>query len=162
MGEFSTEIGSLPLSGNVGVRYVRTKQSSTGLSTLASGTTSTTATRTYDDTLPSFNLVAEVTPDFLIRLGAAKVMTRPGLGSLTPGATVAVAGGARTISSGNPNLDPTRATNVDLGFEWYFAEDPAREPPVHRQRPARRSADRYRRLAHRRFHLHPPGQHPRW
>ena len=49
-------------------------------------------------------------------------MTRPGLGSLTPGATVAVAGGARTISSGNPNLDPTRATNVDLGFEWYFAE----------------------------------------
>lgn len=122
MGEFSTEIGALPLSGNFGVRYVRTRQSSTGLSTLASGTTSTTATRTYDDTLPSFNLVAEVTPDFLIRLGAAKVMTRPGLGSLTPGATVAVAGGARTISSGNPNLDPTRATNVDLGFEWYFAE----------------------------------------
>ena len=69
MGEFSTEIGALPLSGNFGVRYVRTRQSSTGLSTLASGTTSTTATRTYDDTLPSFNLVAEVTPDFLIRLG---------------------------------------------------------------------------------------------
>ncbi|WP_414604163.1 TonB-dependent receptor [Stenotrophomonas sp. FR012] len=122
MGEFSTELGGLPLSGNVGVRYVRTKQSSTGLSTLANGTVQTTANRTYDDTLPSFNLVAEVTPDFLIRLGAAKVMSRPGLGSLTPGATVAVAGGARTISSGNPDLDPIRATNVDLGFEWYFAE----------------------------------------
>lgn len=122
MGEFSTELGSLPLSGNVGVRYVRTKQSSTGLSTLATGTVSTTENRTYNDTLPSFNLVAEVTPDFLIRLGAAKVMSRPGLGSLTPGATVAVAGGARTISSGNPDLEPIRATNVDLGFEWYFAE----------------------------------------
>lgn len=122
MGEFSTELGSLPLSGNVGVRYVRTKQSSTGLSTLASGTVSTTDNRTYNDTLPSFNLVAEVSPDFLIRLGAAKVMSRPGLGSLTPGATVAVAGGARTISSGNPDLEPIRATNVDLGFEWYFSE----------------------------------------
>ncbi len=122
MGEFSTELGSLPLSGNVGVRYVRTKQSSTGLSTLASGTVSTTENRTYNDTLPSFNLVAEVSPDFLIRLGAAKVMSRPGLGSLTPGATVAVAGGARTISSGNPDLEPIRATNVDLGFEWYFSE----------------------------------------
>ena len=122
MGEFSTELGSLPLSGNFGVRYVRTKQSSTGQSTLANGTVETTVSRTYDDTLPSFNLVAEVTPDFLIRLGAAKVMSRPGLGSLTPGATVAVAGGARTISSGNPVLDPIRATNVDLGFEWYFAE----------------------------------------
>ncbi|AWH47712.1 TonB-dependent receptor [Stenotrophomonas sp. SAU14A_NAIMI4_5] len=122
MGEFSTELGSLPLSGNFGVRYVRTKQSSTGLSTLSTGTAQTTVSRSYDDTLPSFNLVAEVTPDFLIRLGAAKVMSRPGLGSLTPGATVAVAGGARTISSGNPTLDPIRATNVDLGFEWYFAE----------------------------------------
>ena len=122
MGEFSTEIGALPLSGNVGVRYVRTKQSSTGLSTLATGTVSTTENRTYNDTLPSFNLVAEVSPDFLIRLGAAKVMSRPGLGSLTPGATVAVAGGARTISSGNPDLEPIRATNVDLGFEWYFSE----------------------------------------
>ena len=122
MGEFSTELGSIPFSGNFGVRYVKTRQSSTGLSTLATGTVSTTVDREYDDTLPSFNLVAEITPDFLIRLGAAKVMSRPGLGSLTPGATVAVAGGARTISSGNPYLDPIRAKNVDLGFEWYFAE----------------------------------------
>jgi len=122
MGEFSTELGSIPFSGNFGVRYVKPKQSSTGLSTLATGTVATTVDREYDDTLPSFNLVAEITPDFLIRLGAAKVMSRPGLGSLTPGATVAVAGGARTISSGNPFLDPIRAKNVDLGFEWYFAE----------------------------------------
>ncbi|WNH54082.1 TonB-dependent receptor [Stenotrophomonas oahuensis] len=122
MGEFSTDLGSIPFSGNFGVRYVKTKQSSTGLSTLSTTTVSTTVEREYDDTLPSFNLVAEITPDFLIRLGAAKVMSRPGLGSLTPGSTVAVAGGARTISTGNPNLDPIRATNVDLGFEWYFAE----------------------------------------
>ena len=122
MGEFSTELGSIPFSGNFGVRYVKTKQSSTGLSTLSTTTVSTTVDREYDDTLPSFNLVAEITPDFLIRLGAAKVMSRPGLGSLTPGSTVAVAGGARTISTGNPNLDPIRAKNVDLGFEWYFSE----------------------------------------
>lgn len=122
MGEFSTDLGSIPFSGNFGVRYVRTKQSATGLSTLTTTTVSTTANRTYDDTLPSFNLVAEITPDFLVRLGAAKVMSRPGLGNLTPGSTVAVAGAARTIATGNPDLDPIRATNVDLGFEWYFAE----------------------------------------
>ncbi len=122
MGEFSTELGSIPFSGNFGVRYVRTKQTATGLSTLTTTTVSTTAERTYDDTLPSFNLVAEITPDFLIRLGAAKVMSRPGLGNLTPGSTVAVAGAARTIATGNPDLDPIRATNVDLGLEWYFAE----------------------------------------
>ena len=122
MGEFSTDLGSIPLSGNFGVRYVETKQESNGYATVGGVPVLTTSNRKYDDTLPSFNLVAEVAPDFLIRLGAAKVMTRPGLGNLTPGVTVAVAGGARTVAGGNPNLDPIRATNVDLGFEWYFNE----------------------------------------
>lgn len=122
MGEFSTDLGSIPLSGNFGVRYVETEQSSTGYATVAGAPVLATTTRKYDDTLPSFNLVAEITPDFLIRLGAAKVMSRPGLGNLTPGVTVAVAGGARTVAGGNPNLDPFRATNVDMSFEWYFNE----------------------------------------
>nr|WP_298149549.1 TonB-dependent receptor [uncultured Pseudoxanthomonas sp.] len=122
MGEFSADLGAIPVSGNVGVRYVRTKQSSTGIATASGTPVATTVSREYSDTLPSMNLVAEITPDFLIRLGAAKVMTRPGLGSLTPGVTVNVSGGARTVSGGNPNLDPIRAKTVDLGFEWYFDE----------------------------------------
>ncbi|HYM86673.1 MAG TPA: TonB-dependent receptor, partial [Pseudoxanthomonas sp.] len=121
-GEFSTDLGSIPVSGNFGVRYVRTKQISTGFNTLGSVVAPTTVEREYSDTLPSMNLVAEVAPDLLIRLGAAKVMSRPGLGSLTPGMTVAVAGGARTVAAGNPDLDPIRATTVDLGVEWYFNE----------------------------------------
>ena len=122
MGEFSADLGAIPVSGNFGVRYVRTKQSSTGIATASGTPVATTVSREYSDTLPSMNLVAEITPDFLIRLGAAKVMTRPGLGSLTPGVTVNVSGGARTVSGGNPNLDPIRAKTVDLGFEWYFNE----------------------------------------
>ena len=122
MGEFSADLGAIPVSGNFGVRYVRTKQSSTGIATASGTPVATTVSREYSDTLPSMNLVAEITPDFLVRLGAAKVMTRPGLGSLTPGVTVNVSGGARTVSGGNPNLDPIRANTVDLGFEWYFNE----------------------------------------
>ncbi|MFT3754710.1 MAG: TonB-dependent receptor [Pseudoxanthomonas sp.] len=120
MGEFSTELGPIPVSGNFGVRYVRTKQTSTGIATASGSPVAATVTREYSDTLPSMNLVAELTPDLLLRLGAAKVMTRPGLGALTPGVTVNVAGGARTVSGGNPNLDPTRAKTADLGLEWYF------------------------------------------
>jgi hypothetical protein len=37
MGEFSTDLGPIPLSGNVGVRYVRTKQTSTGIATTGRG-----------------------------------------------------------------------------------------------------------------------------
>ncbi|UXA70880.1 TonB-dependent receptor [Xanthomonas prunicola] len=122
MGEFSTDLGSIPLSGNFGVRYVRTEQESSGYALINNAPALTTVGRKYNNTLPSFNLVAELAPDLLLRLGAAQVMSRPGLGSLTPGVTVAVAGGARTVSGGNPDLDPIEATNVDLGLEWYFNE----------------------------------------
>ncbi|MCC4601908.1 TonB-dependent receptor [Xanthomonas melonis] len=122
MGEFSTDLGSIPLSGNFGVRYVETEQESTGYALINNAPALTTVGRKYSNTLPSFNLVAELAPDLLLRLGAAKVMSRPGLGSLTPGVTVAVAGGARTVAGGNPDLDPIEATNVDLGLEWYFNE----------------------------------------
>ena len=122
MGEFSTDLGPVPFSGNFGVRYVQTKQSSTGIATIAGVATPLTVEREYSDTLPSMNLVAEVMPDLLVRFAAAKVMSRPGLGSLTPGVTVSVSGGARNITGGNPNLDPIRADTYDLTGEWYFQE----------------------------------------
>jgi iron complex outermembrane receptor protein len=55
-----------------------------------------------------------------VRFGAAKVMARPNLGNLIPGATVSVSGANRTITVGNPNLEPFRAKTYDLAFEWYF------------------------------------------
>ncbi len=122
MGKFSTEIGSIPVYGNLGVRHVRTKQTSSGIATASGTPVATTVTREYNDTLPSLNVVAELTPDFLLRFAAAKVMSRPGLGSLTPGVTVNVSGSARTVSGGNPMLDPVRAKSYDLGLEWYFDE----------------------------------------
>ena len=122
MGEFSTDLGPVPFSGNFGVRYVRTNQNSTGVGTVNGTPTVITVDREYSDTLPSLNLVAEITPDFLIRFGAAKVMARPPLGNLSPGVTVSVSGSARTVSAGNPLLDPQRAKTYDLGLEWYFNE----------------------------------------
>ena len=121
--DFSTEIGSIPLSGNFGVRHVRTEQESTGYSVTGVVPVLTTVTREYDDTLPSLNLVADLTDDLLLRFGASKVMARPGLGNLTPGVTVSVTGGNFTVTGGNPLLEPFRATTYDLGLEWYFAEE---------------------------------------
>jgi TonB-dependent receptor len=121
--EFDTDIGSVPLKGNFGVRQVNTDQSSTGYSIVGGVPVLTTVSREYNDTLPSLNLVANLSDDFLVRFGAAKVMARPGLGNLTPGVTVSVSGGNRTVTGGNPLLEPFRATTYDLGFEWYFAEE---------------------------------------
>ncbi|HWA00205.1 MAG TPA: TonB-dependent receptor [Caulobacterales bacterium] len=109
--------------GNVGVRYVSTNQESTGFAFSSGSPVKQTTRRDYDDTLPSLNLVYAPIDDFLIRFGAAKVITRPNLGQINPGATVSVSGSNHTVTAGNPDLDPFRATAYDLAFEYYFADD---------------------------------------
>lgn len=121
--DFVTQLAGRTLRGNVGVRYVETEQRSTGWTRGAGGTVLTTTERTYSDTLPSLNLALEVTDDFIVRFGAAKVMARPGLGNLNPGANVTVSGNNKVVNSGNPRLDPFRADAYDLSFEWYFAPE---------------------------------------
>jgi TonB-dependent receptor len=77
----------------------------------------------YDDVLPSLNLVYDFSDTLLVRLAASKVMTRANLGSLSPGAAVSVSGNNRTVTAGNPFLDPFRANSYDASIEWYFAPE---------------------------------------
>lgn len=128
--DFNTTVNGMTLRGNVGVRYARTEVESKGWQTITvkddAGNTVTsydyvTANNDYDDVLPSFNLAFEPREDLVIRLGAAKVMSRPTLGDLTPGGSVAPT--TRTVKYGNPLLDPFRATNYDLSVEWYFQNE---------------------------------------
>jgi TonB-dependent receptor len=109
--------------GNIGVRYVETSQETTGWARSASGTDLLTIDNDYSNTLPSLNLVAEVTDEFLIRFSAAKAMTRANLGSLNPGTSLSIAGNNKTVAAGNPFLDPVEADTYDLSFEYYFAKE---------------------------------------
>lgn len=123
--EWDTEIANMPFRGNIGFRYVETRQEATGYAPIIAAPyyEAVTNDRMYTDTLPSMNMVLEPMDDFLIRFGAAEVMARPGLGNLNPAPSVGISGANRTITIGNPNLDPFRATNYDLSFEWYFAPE---------------------------------------
>lgn len=121
MGEFSNEVAGFPLRGNFGVRYVETGLTATGYQATGGGTEVTVENK-YHDVLPSFNIAANVTDNFIVRLAAAKVMSRPQLGNLSPGGTVATTG-TFSVTSGNPNLKPFRAKTFDTSFEWYFAKN---------------------------------------
>jgi TonB-dependent receptor len=128
--DFKTEVAGRPLRANLGLRYVETKQTSSGYAANIGTPLLTTVERTYDDTLPSLNVALDVTDTFVIRAAAAKVMVRPnggggatGLGILAPGASAAINGANKVLTVGNPLLDPYRAKAYDLSFEWYFAED---------------------------------------
>src|SRR5262249_25972251 len=125
-GTFEQQLLGRTLRGDVGVRYVKTKQMSQFYTTVPTavdpaGFQWTTVERTYNDVLPSLNLSYEALQDFLIRFSAAKVMARPGLNSLSAATSVSVAGGARTVTTGNALLDPYRSKDYDVSFEWYFA-----------------------------------------
>jgi iron complex outermembrane recepter protein len=92
-----------------------------------------TTKRNYTDVLPSFNFVLDVTDSQKIRFGAARVVAPQDLYSLglgntynfTRGANDPATGNARFFfdggSSGNPNLDPYRASQFLLSYENYFA-----------------------------------------
>ncbi|WP_066809303.1 TonB-dependent receptor [Sphingomonas asaccharolytica] len=117
---FNRNFGPFTLRGNAGVRYVQTFQRSQGYSYSGGVAVPLVATRTYDDWLPSMNAVFEFSPKFQIRLAAARMMARPDLTSLAPSATVSVSGANRSVSVGNPGLDPFRATTLDAAAEWYY------------------------------------------
>jgi iron complex outermembrane receptor protein len=115
--DFSTEISGIPVRGDVGVRNVKTDQTSHGWV----GGTVQEVKRDYNDTLPSVNFVVEPLQDVLVRASWSEVMTRPSLGNLTPGGSASAIN--KTVSLGNPYLDPYRATATDFSVEWYFAEN---------------------------------------
>ncbi|HEY1604281.1 MAG TPA: TonB-dependent receptor [Allosphingosinicella sp.] len=106
--------------GNAGLRYVDTHEDSIGFANVANQITQITVRNSYSDWLPSANLVLEPARNFDIRFAVAKVMSRPSLTSLNPGATIGVAGANRTVSAGNPFLQPFRAWSYDAAVEWYF------------------------------------------
>jgi iron complex outermembrane receptor protein len=126
--DFDTTMFGLPFRGDLGVRYVETDMESTGTQQIdgaggARTLTSVTVDRKYSDTLPAVNLVLEPIADFLVRASYSKVMSRPPLGSLSPGGSITAFATPPVITFGNPDLDPFRADAYDLSFEWYFAEE---------------------------------------
>ncbi|MGL5837788.1 MAG: TonB-dependent receptor, partial [Sphingorhabdus sp.] len=115
--------------GNLGVRIVRTDQTSTGqvqgipASTPGAVTNNAfgvylpvSVSRSYTDILPSLNLAFDLNDDFKLRVAAARTMTRPDYTDVVP--AVSLNPGSRTGSGGNPLVDPYRANQFDVSFEY--------------------------------------------
>jgi iron complex outermembrane receptor protein len=133
------DLGSVPVRGNIGLRYADTRQSSTG--TIAGGVN--TVDFSYGNWLPSANLAFEVAPDTFIRLAAAQTVTRARLDQMAanqnigfnPQSCVDTNGDQRPdtvigfnppqlvcfgLGGGNPFLQPYISTSFDISFEKYF------------------------------------------
>jgi iron complex outermembrane receptor protein len=122
-------------SGNVGVRYVHTKQAVNYTSTspqeaevegpilgsafFPSGYYWNTNKASYSKALPSANLKFDLSDDVLARVAFSQTLTRPDYSALA--GTVSLDDTGHTGTGGNPNLEPLISTNFDADLEWYFA-----------------------------------------
>ena len=124
MTTFDTE-DALPVKirGDVGVRYVRTDMLAAGYIAVSAPAGSTPTNlrgqyaqvlRGYDDWLPSGNVAIEPVENVILRLSAAKVLSRPELGQLAP--TSGITATTRTGNINNPFLDPIRADTFDAAL----------------------------------------------
>jgi iron complex outermembrane receptor protein len=129
------------LHGNLGFQVVRQKQESTGLRIFDPGEglpiqlQDTTAGASYTDVLPSVNLYYDLDRHNRLRLALAKVMARPRMddmrANMVPGFNGSICENAQppcapgsvvhpwAASGGNPELEPWRAGELDIGYEWY-------------------------------------------
>lgn len=105
--------------GNIGGRYVFTRDRSEFY--VQSGGIFAPTTVTTDDNrfLPSANLIFQAGENVVLRGSAAKVIARPRYSDLA--GSLSLDDTRRSGSGGNPNLKPYAATNFGLSAEWYFA-----------------------------------------
>jgi len=120
-------------SGNIGLRYVYTKEDINYNSSAVSAYTSAgpitgsafgdyyvnTYNHSYDRFLPSANFKFNISDDVIARFAASQTMTRPDYSALA--GSYSLDDLTHTGSGGNPQLKPLISTNFDAGLEWYFA-----------------------------------------
>jgi iron complex outermembrane receptor protein len=134
------DLGSVPVRGNIGLRYADTEQGSTG--TIAGGIN--TVTHSFNNWLPSMNLSFEVMQNTFIRVAFAQTITRARLDQMTANQNIGfntqscidtnndqrpdqvVAFNPPSVvcfnlGGGNPNLEPYKSTAYDISLEKYFS-----------------------------------------
>ena len=122
-GDVDSQIFGMTLRGNVGLQVINSDQRSTAprVDNTPAKFTLRTDGKSYNDVLPSVNLVLELGGDQFVRMGLGKQMARPRMDQLRAFQKSEVnTAGRWEGSGGNPQLDPFRATAFDLSFEKYF------------------------------------------
>jgi len=131
--DFFTYLSDMPLFGNIGLRYVETDTESSGYlrnEQVADEKPSfswLTLSGNYQNTLPSINLNLGLNDEVILRFAAYEALSRPSLKNISPGIDIKFSseldGYEGTANLGNPNLQPILSQNMDISYEWYYAND---------------------------------------
>lgn len=119
--DFETELEGITVDGRAGVRYLKASTDVTAPG--ANGFV--TDTNDNDAFLPSLMVRAQFTDKFMTRFSYTETFNLPGFGDLNPYIQYfpdVTDIGYGTASGGNINLKPEESENLDISFEYYFAE----------------------------------------
>lgn len=126
-GNIDSELGGVPVRGNIGLQVIRVDQSSTSNywdnnAPAGSNIKPNTDGKVQTDVLPSMNLAFSLADDQTVRLALARQMARPRVDQLRSGIEFGVdsATGKPGASGGNPKADPWIANAFDISYEKYF------------------------------------------
>jgi TonB-dependent receptor len=137
--DFEGELAGMLLTSTAGVRYERTSVAVDGTDAPVTGLSildetemlaqfgnaqAINAKANYEAILPNFSVKLDISDEVVARFAASQTLTRPTLESMSPVTVIGTTrpGGDLTSTSGNPELDPFSATNLDLSLEWYYAD----------------------------------------
>ena len=146
---WSGDLGNMPANLLLGVRYEETDISSPAFNEVFDGSAwigagnelnitqaenpdgspifvNTDFSGNYDVTLPSFDFDIEPWENIVLRFSVSETITRPNYndikGGISPNSTQFFPNTRPQASSGNPGLVPIQSLNLDLSFEWYYAD----------------------------------------
>jgi len=138
-GTIKTDLASMPLRVNLGVRYDYTDEDVVGLGRVPTaftvdaadhtaydisytGTTNVAGHHSYQYLLPNFDFILSVTDALDVRLDISRSLTRPPISQLSPTYNITAQRTADVAAAGgNPDLLPFLSDNVDFGAQWYYA-----------------------------------------
>ena len=121
---FKGQVAGRDLTTAVGVRVAYLDTTSSGYqSTDGVNFSPVSIDNSITEVLPSLNMTWHVADDQVLRFGAAAAISRPPLDALVTGFTLNPTGTPKTGGGGNPLLEPYKAGQFDLSYEWYFHDE---------------------------------------
>jgi len=128
------EANVTPYHANIGLRVVRTEQTSRGNLLGVPANTPGAVTdnafgvfvpvevkRSYTDILPAINVWFDLQRDLILRFGAGRTIARPDYTDIVP--RVSLNPGSLSGDGGDPNVDRYESDDVNLSLEWYPDRD---------------------------------------